>query len=380
LSRIKNGGTPNISTIKKLVNDLTLLSIRSEGFYVVEHILLRPPVNARAYGFKLYKNENQVIFEHENLLTFNEREQIIANLLKFKPNDDFYLAQQNVELAAANKQLHHTKWADRATDFVKKADALLKQASYLATNAGLLADKATDEHIDIADQNKYLALQNEIIAALNLDIANQFLEIRNKSKLEPGVILSHTDKINLENELKKLIDTYYADVKDLLNKANDIERLTKQQSATVNNNVLNELAQMGKLLSYTGNAYTDVIDLFNTLKQYGQQIYPQLKMLVSVKDGAVITEDFFTFDMSVIFPGWPARFQDKSFKACAEGLLKYHAPAHINLHIKWFDINKMKRFEPLYFDWKKSLATDTTQNSHELITFLTEDPDKSRPI
>ncbi|WP_448699241.1 hypothetical protein ACFGVR_19930 [Mucilaginibacter sp. AW1-3] len=380
ISRIKNGGTPGISIIKKLVNDLTLLSTRSEGFYLVEHILLRPPVNARAYGFKLYRTENQVIFEHSHLLTFNEREQITANLLRFKPNDDFYLAQQNVELAAANKQLHHTKWSDRANEFVKKADGLLKQAAHLAGNANALADKATDENKAIAEQNRYLAGQNEIIAALNLDIANQFLEIRNKSRIEPGVILSHTDKTNLENELKGLIDTYYADVKGLLDKANELENLTKQQSVTVNNGVLNGLGQMGKLFSYTNDAYTDIVDLYNTVKQYGQKIYPKLKMLVSVKDGALITEDFFTFDMSVIFPEWPARFQDKSYRACAEGLLKYHAPAHINMHIKWFGLNKMKQFEPLFFDWKKSLATDTTLNAHELIEFLTEDPDNSYPV
>ncbi|OCX53152.1 hypothetical protein BEL04_02215 [Mucilaginibacter sp. PPCGB 2223] len=377
LTRIKNAGTPAISTIKKLVSNLVTLSTKSEGFYVVEHILLRPSVNSKAYGFKLYRDDNQVIFEHNRLLTFGEREQIVAKLLKFSPGDDFYLAQQIAELAAANKQIHHTKWADRAQDFVKKADALLKQASHLAANAIVLADKAGAEDVAIAERNKYLATQNEIIAALNLDIANQFLTIRNKSKVEPGVILTHADKTKLESELKVLIDSYYADVKDLLDKANHIEDLAKQQSTTVNNAIMSEISQMGKLINHTGNVYTDIVSLYSLLNQYGQQLYPRFKMLVHVKDNEMINEDFFSFNMTVILPEWPARFQDKSFMASAEGLLKYHAPAHINLHIKWFGLNKMKRFEELFFEWRKSLITGKVEDTHDLVRFLAGHLDNS---
>jgi len=373
LTRISNGGDPVISTIKKLVNNLTRLSTKSEGFYIVEHILLRPSVNSKAYGFKLYKDEGQVVFEHKQLLTFAEREQMVGALLRFSPSDDFYLAQQNMELAAANKQLHHTKWSDRAQDFVKKADSLLKLANHLVNNTNALAEKAAPEMQSIADQNKYLARQNEIIAEHNLTIANQFVAIRDKSRIKPGKIPTHADKTKLEEELKQDIDSYYAQVKDLLEKADGIETLARQQSAVVNNFTLRQLAQIGKLVGRTGEAYTDVVDLYNTLRQYGLQLYPRFKMLVQVKDDELISEDFFSFNMSVVFPEWPARFQDKSFMSSAEGLLKYHAPAHINLHIKWFGLNKMRRFESVFFGWRKSLATGKVEGTHELIEFLAGD-------
>ncbi len=381
LSRLQNGGVPAISTIKKLVNYLTQLSIQSEGFYLVEHILLRPDLHSRSYGFRLYKSETEIIFEHNQLLTFTEREAIIDRILNFKPNDHFYLSHQNALLTLANKQLHHAKWTDKASEFIKKADSLLRQAAHLVVRATELAENATPDNKAFAAQNKFIAQQNEIIAALNQDIAEQFLAIQNKSKSETGIILSYADKADLEKELNKAIDGYYADVEDVLDKVSNLERRIGLQAEMLNHAILGELAQMGKMVMHTGNTFNDVIELYNTVKQYGQQIFPRFKMLVSVKDGQLISEDFFSFNMTVIFPEWPARFQDKSFRACAEGLFKHHAPAHISLHVKWFNLNKMKRFEPLFFDWKKSLQTGRQNiDASGLIAFLADHPDSAHPI
>jgi len=380
INRYSNKKEPAVITLKKLVNNLTKMSTRSEGFYLVEHVLLRPDLNSKSYGFKFYKDEHQVIFEHPELLTFYEREEAVSQLLKFKPGDDFYLAQQNIDMALANKQIHNKKWADRAEQFVKQADQQLQVATNITIKAATLADKATPQNVATANQNKYIAEQNKLIATVNKDIANQFLTITDKSKNIPGVILSQTDKSNLEKELQKLIDKYYTDVENLLKQVSDQERIATSQAEDINHSLLGELAKLGKLIALSGNNYNDLYTLFTNIKAYGDQLYPRLKMLVKVKDDELISEDFFSFNMSVVLPDWPARFQNLSFRSCLEGLFKYHAPVHLKLHIQWFNVNKMIKFEPVFLQWRQSLATSrNNDDALELISLLNERADNSHP-
>ncbi|MHB8208153.1 hypothetical protein [Mucilaginibacter sp.] len=379
ISRYSNKKEPAIITLKKLVNNLIKMSTRSEGFYLVEHVLLRPDLNSKAYGFKLYKDEHHVIFEHAELLTFYEREDAVTKLLNFKPGEQFYLAQQNIDMALVNKQIHNKKWVDRADQFVQRAEQQLKQATNIFNISIALANKATPQNIATANQNKAMAEQNKIIATTNKDIADQFLEITKKSKNTPGVILSHTDKSNLEKELQKLIAKYYTDVEKLLKQATLQEQVAKSLAEDVNNIVLGQLAGAGKLIS-SGNNYNDLDTLFNNIKAYGDQSFPRLKMLVNVKDNKLINEDFFSFNMSVVLPDWPARFQNLSFKSCLEGLFKYHAPAHLKLHIQWFNVNKMIKFEPIFLKWKQSLATNrSNDDALQIISLLNDRSDISHP-
>jgi len=377
ISRYSNKKEPAVITLKKLVNNLIKMSTSSEGFYLVEHILLRPDLNSKAYGFKLYKDEHHIIFEHAQLLTFYEREDAITKLLNFKPGEEFYLAQQNIDMAIANAQIHNKKWTDRVDQFVHRADQQLKQATNIFNMSITLADKATAQKLATANQNKSIAEQNKIIATTNKDIADQFLTVTNKSKNVPGVILSHTDKSNLEKEVQKLIAKYYADVEKLLKQATLQEQAAKSQAEDVNNIILSQLAGAGKLIS-SGNTYNDLDALFNNIKAYGDQSYPRLKMLVNVKENKLINEDFFSFNMSVVLPDWPARFQNLSFRSCLEGLFKYHAPAHLKLHIQWFNVNKMIKFEPVFLEWKQSLATNRNSNdAFEIISLLNDRSDSS---
>jgi hypothetical protein len=379
ISRYSNKKEPAVTTLKKLVNNLIKMSTRSEGFYLVEHVLLRPDLNSKAYGFKFYKDEHHIIFEHAQLLTFYEREEAVTKLLNFKPGGEFYLAQQNIDMALANKLIHNKKWVDRADQFVHRADQQLKQATNIFNLSIALADKATPQNSATANQNKAMAEQNKIIATTNKDIADQFLAITNKSKNTPGVILSHTDKSNLEKEIQKLIAKYYADVEKLLKQATLQEQVAKNRAEDVNNIVLGQLAGAGKLIS-SGNNYNDLDTLFNNIKAYGDQSYPRLKMLVNVKDNKLINEDFFSFNMSVVLPDWPARFQNLSFRSCLEGLFKYHAPAHLKLHIQWFNVNKMIKFEPIFLKWKQSLATNrNNDDALEIISLLNDRSDISHP-
>jgi len=365
ISRYSNKKEPAVTTLKKLVNDLVKISTRSEGFYLVEHLLLRPDLNAKAFGFKFYKDEHHVIFEHDPLLTFNEREDAVNKLLNFKPGEDFYIAQQNIDIAQANTQIHNKQWTGRADQFVQLADQQLNQAISTFNAA--------------ANKNKDVAEQNKIIATTNKDIADQFLTITNNGKTEPGFVPSQKEKFDNKEELVQLNAKYRADVDKVLKQATQQEQAAKSQAESVNKAVLDQLAGIGKFIPST-DTFTALDTLFKSIKAYGDESYPRLKMLISIKDNKLINEDFFSFNMSVVLPEWPARFQNMSFRSCLEGLFKLHAPAHLKLHIQWFNVNKMMKFEPIFLNWKHSLATNRSHDDAlQLISLLNDRSDRSHP-
>jgi hypothetical protein len=67
--------------LENLINYLKELSINSEGFHVVEHMLLCPPLNAESFGFRFLIGENQVGFSNERWFSFSERELHISNII-----------------------------------------------------------------------------------------------------------------------------------------------------------------------------------------------------------------------------------------------------------------------------------------------------------
>ena len=365
ISRYSNKKEPAVTTLKKLVNNLVKISTRSEGFYLVEHILLRPDLNAKAFGFKFYKDEHHIIFEHAQLLTFTEREDAVAKLLSFNPGEEFYIARQNIDMAQANVEINNKQWTGRAEQFVQLADQQLSQATGIFNAA--------------TGGNKNIAEQNKIIATTNKDIACQFLIIANKTENVPGIVLSYKDKVSLEDELKQLNAQYRADTDKVLKQATQQQQAAKTQADNVNNEVLGRLADAGKFVS-SDDTFTALDTLFKSIKAYGNESYPRLKMLVNTQNDKLINEDFFSFNMSVVLPDWPARFQNMSFRSCLEGLFKLHAPAHLKLHIQWFNVNKMRKFEPIFLSWKQSLATNRNNNDAlELISLLNDRPGRSHP-
>ena len=86
--------------------------------------------------------------------------------------------------------------------------------------------------------------------------------------------------------------------------------------------------------------------------------------------------DFFSFRVSVIFPGWTARCDDKRFRLLAEETLRLNLPAHVYPVFYWLDLAQMSDFETLYQDWqalKSSTEASTAEVDHvaqRLISFL----------
>jgi hypothetical protein len=106
-------------------------------------------------------------------------------------------------------------------------------------------------------------------------------------------------------------------------------------------------------------------------------LYPGIENTVRRVYSDDLREDFFQFRITVIFPSWPARFQDRGFRTFAENLFREQTPAHLKLEFRWLGVEPMREFEKLYFDWRESMSGENrTDNdmvrADKLLSFLND--------
>jgi hypothetical protein len=77
-----------------------------------------------------------------------------------------------------------------------------------------------------------------------------------------------------------------------------------------------------------------------------------------------VKSNFYEYKVSFIIPNWPSRFQDANFKPFLKEIITEHLPAHIVPSFYYLDIEKMKHFENLYFQW---IAILNDKKSNEFI-------------
>jgi len=81
--------------------------------------------------------------------------------------------------------------------------------------------------------------------------------------------------------------------------------------------------------------------------------------------------DPFSFQISFIFPDWPARFQDSNFKQLIYDTLIAETPAYITIYCHWFNKEKMREFETNYALWLEQLFNlSTTEYNQEIFNRL----------
>ena len=71
-----------VRALKKNISFFREISIESEGFYVLEHLLLKPSVQAAQYGFNFVDQVNQVLIKQRGWQSFAEREETVSKLME----------------------------------------------------------------------------------------------------------------------------------------------------------------------------------------------------------------------------------------------------------------------------------------------------------
>ncbi|TDK50628.1 hypothetical protein [Algoriphagus formosus] len=112
---------------------------------------------------------------------------------------------------------------------------------------------------------------------------------------------------------------------------------------------------------------------------HDQGVYRQrsLIFLRKLANGTIVGEDFFNLKSSLVFPDWPARFQERYFRHFVETEVKERVPAHLQMNVYWIDFKEFRRFEPMFLAWQKAFLKDrsdkdTVSKALELYKFLSE--------
>ncbi|HHG84347.1 MAG TPA: hypothetical protein ENJ82_06325 [Bacteroidetes bacterium] len=75
-----------------------------------------------------------------------------------------------------------------------------------------------------------------------------------------------------------------------------------------------------------------------------------------IPKGALLSDDFYSLQLSVILPAWPVRFRNEKFRALFEQMVKLSVPAHTSISCFWVDLAEMKDFETVFMDWRAEKA------------------------
>lgn len=75
-----------------------------------------------------------------------------------------------------------------------------------------------------------------------------------------------------------------------------------------------------------------------------------------IPKGALLADDFYSLQISVILPAWPVRFRNDKFRALFEQFVKLNVPAHSTLDTYWIDLAEMSDFEKIYNEWRNEKA------------------------
>lgn len=78
-----------------------------------------------------------------------------------------------------------------------------------------------------------------------------------------------------------------------------------------------------------------------------------------IPKGALLADDFYSLQLSVVLPAWPVRFRNDKFRNLFQQVLKLNVPAHTEVECYWIDLAEMSDFEKVYLEWRSEKAKAT---------------------
>ncbi|CAH2559896.1 Afp12-like phage baseplate wedge protein [Cardinium endosymbiont of Oedothorax gibbosus] len=93
------------------------------------------------------------------------------------------------------------------------------------------------------------------------------------------------------------------------------------------------------------------VELLRALNQACEGFHLIEHILLRSDDTLTTEQDPYSFIMTMVFPAWPARFQQSSFRHAVEEMVLMEGPAHILTNTFWLDFEDMETFEKAYKSW-----------------------------
>lgn len=78
----------------------------------------------------------------------------------------------------------------------------------------------------------------------------------------------------------------------------------------------------------------------------------QIRKEQYIPKGALLADDFYSLQISVILPAWPVRFRNDKFRILFEQVMKLNVPVHTTVNTYWIDLAEMADFEKIYNEWR----------------------------
>ncbi|HET6253618.1 MAG TPA: hypothetical protein VFE32_06075 [Puia sp.] len=110
-----------VEGLQGLIEVMREMSKRSEGFYAVENVLLRPAVLSKSFGFRFRSTEKEVVMQHAEWMSFTGRNEVLKQIMeaaKKGPEDEDRMAGGAAagEGAAADSEDEEaiSRWGKRA--------------------------------------------------------------------------------------------------------------------------------------------------------------------------------------------------------------------------------------------------------------------------
>ena len=83
----------------------------------------------------------------------------------------------------------------------------------------------------------------------------------------------------------------------------------------------------------------------------------------SKEDEEIKSHDVFSCRITIVFPNWPFKFQNKIFRDSITNWIYNNCPAHINIDILWLNFNEMNLFENMYKHWYEIYNDKINENT-----------------
>ncbi|AXT62054.1 hypothetical protein D1816_17385 [Aquimarina sp. AD10] len=323
-----------ISSIHHIVSHMIEQNKKSEGLYIVDHIMLRDCLRDTKYGFCFLDQYNMPLFrtiEDESWLdTEEDRNDLFASL------DTYSYSFFDEKWIIKNKDRILVSFKTDNPKFLRLTNEL--QRGHYCYNKGKWVIKHEDHILraDINDNENLKILTDELKTVYKkAKRIIQFFEIglnKDSYSFDNGKwVLKNPDGIILASYAPKqteALDQVYKKTKHFIQLFND------------------PYGEHGRLR----------LEEMESLRSKGsKKEYRQRRLVFQRKlpNGKIINEDFFDLNVSILLPDWPARFQDEQFRAYVSDLVHERIPAHLSNDIIWLDKKKLEEFEKVYFHWGK---------------------------
>ncbi len=118
-------------------------------------------------------------------------------------------------------------------------------------------------------------------------------------------------------------------------------------------------------VEYTHAQREALIEFLSKLKKEEISRSEVFGFYVQYEPGRIdIPEEFFSFQLSLIFPDWTARFQGNEFKEIINDIIIEQKPANISANVGWFKSTDMKKLEKYLAHFSQSLQTQTGKKDY----------------